>query len=72
MLCAADEEGVGWALAASVSGFFSSVAMALRPTGRRGRPGGGAGLQTEDSRWVSADQDLQQGAPTHRQTRTKS
>lgn len=34
MLCVADEEGVGCALAASVSGFFSSVAMALKPTGQ--------------------------------------
>lgn len=35
LLCVADEEGVGCALAASVSGFFSSVAMALRPTGQQ-------------------------------------
>jgi hypothetical protein len=34
LLCVADEEGVGCALAASVSGFFSSVAMALKPTGQ--------------------------------------
>lgn len=34
LLCVADEEGVGCALAASVSGFFSSVAMAFRPTGQ--------------------------------------
>ena len=35
LLCVAEEEGVGCALAASVSGFFSSVAMALKPTGQR-------------------------------------
>lgn len=37
MLCVAEEEGVGCALAASVSGFFSSVAMTLKPTGRKPR-----------------------------------
>lgn len=34
LLCVAAADGAGCALAASVSGFFSSVAMALKPTGR--------------------------------------
>lgn len=44
LLCVADDEGVGCARAASVSGFFSSVAMALRPTrqGDAGREGHGS------------------------------
>lgn len=36
MLCVAEDDGVGCARAASVSGFFSSVAMALQRPRRRG------------------------------------
>lgn len=38
LLCVADDDGVGCARAASASGFFSSVAMALQPT-RQGDAG---------------------------------
>lgn len=47
LLCVAEEEGVGCALAASVSGFFSSVAMALKPTGQGDRQGdAGSGVHS--------------------------
>lgn len=49
LLCVADDEGVGCARAASVSGFFSSVAMAPRPTEQQGDAGGRVHSSTQHS-----------------------
>ena len=57
MLCVAEDDGVGCARAASVSGFFSSVAMALQCPGRRGHS---PKWRTHRGR-VSADPSLQRG-----------
>lgn len=62
LLCVADDEGVGCALAASVSGFFSSVAMALKPT-EQGDTHQGVHHSKRKAQWeeLSADRNLQWG-----------
>ena len=61
LLCVAEDDGVGCARAASVSGFFSSVAMALQHPGQRGHS---PKWRTRRGR-ASAGPGLQQGTGRH-------